>query len=113
MRPITTYLQNGGTLEHAQTIADHESPRTTKLCDRARRTLVRGGGKDQDLKQDMRSSIALSCSASHRLPAIGAAGGAISAALQVRGKLFEFSVAWVRDAAGASTAKFPSESDIS
>src|SRR5216683_549272 len=31
---ITTYLENGGTLEHAQTIADHESPRTTKLYDR-------------------------------------------------------------------------------
>ena len=28
---ITAYLQNGGTLEHAQTIANHESPRTTKL----------------------------------------------------------------------------------
>ncbi|MBV8774608.1 MAG: hypothetical protein JO166_20065, partial [Deltaproteobacteria bacterium] len=24
---ITTYLENGGTLEHAQTIANHESPR--------------------------------------------------------------------------------------
>jgi integrase/recombinase XerD len=33
---ITTYLQNGGTLEHAQTIANHESPRTTKLYDRTR-----------------------------------------------------------------------------
>jgi integrase/recombinase XerD len=32
---IRTYLQNGGTLEHAQTIANHESPRTTKLYDRA------------------------------------------------------------------------------
>ena len=31
---ITTYLQNGGTLEHAQRIAAHESPRTTKLYDR-------------------------------------------------------------------------------
>jgi integrase/recombinase XerD len=31
---ITTYLQNGGTLEHAQQIANHESPRTTKLYDR-------------------------------------------------------------------------------
>jgi site-specific recombinase XerD len=31
---IMTYLQNGGTLEHAQTIANHESPRTTKLYDR-------------------------------------------------------------------------------
>jgi len=29
-----TYLQNGGTLEHAQQIAAHESPRTTKLYDR-------------------------------------------------------------------------------
>lgn len=31
---ITTYLLNGGTLEHAQRIAAHESPRTTKLYDR-------------------------------------------------------------------------------
>ena len=38
---ITTYLQNGGTIEHAQPIgghwlqiANHESPRTTKLYDR-------------------------------------------------------------------------------
>jgi len=31
---ITAYLENGGTLEHAQTIAAHESPRTTKLYDR-------------------------------------------------------------------------------
>ncbi len=31
---ITTYLQNGGTLEHARQIAAHESPRTTKLYDR-------------------------------------------------------------------------------
>jgi integrase/recombinase XerD len=31
---ITGYLQNGGTLEHAQQIAAHESPRTTKLYDR-------------------------------------------------------------------------------
>jgi len=31
---ITTYLQNGGTNEHAQQIANHESPRTTKLYDR-------------------------------------------------------------------------------
>ena len=36
---ITTYLQNGGTLEHAQTIANHESPRTTKLYDRTREEL--------------------------------------------------------------------------
>ena len=31
---ITTYLQNGGTIEHAQQIANHESPRTTRLYDR-------------------------------------------------------------------------------
>ena len=31
---ITAYLKNGGTLEHAQAIANHSSPRTTKLYDR-------------------------------------------------------------------------------
>jgi len=31
---ITVYLENGGTLENAQAIAAHESPRTTKLYDR-------------------------------------------------------------------------------
>jgi len=31
---ITTYLLNGGSLENAQAIAGHESPRTTKLYDR-------------------------------------------------------------------------------
>lgn len=31
---ITAYLKNGGTLEHAQAIACHESVRTTKLYDR-------------------------------------------------------------------------------
>lgn len=31
---ITAYLENGGTIEHAQIIAGHESPRTTKLYDR-------------------------------------------------------------------------------
>ena len=31
---ITTYLENGGTIEKAQQIAGHESPRTTKLYDR-------------------------------------------------------------------------------
>jgi len=33
---ITAYLENGGTLEHAQQIAAHESPRTTKLYDRTK-----------------------------------------------------------------------------
>jgi site-specific recombinase XerD len=31
---ITAYLENGGTIENAQSIAAHESPRTTKLYDR-------------------------------------------------------------------------------
>jgi integrase/recombinase XerD len=31
---ITAYLENGGTIEKAQAIAAHESPRTTKLYDR-------------------------------------------------------------------------------
>jgi hypothetical protein len=31
---ITTYLANGGTLEHARQIAAHASPKTTKLYDR-------------------------------------------------------------------------------
>ena len=32
---ITAYLENGGTIEHAQQIACHESPKTTKLYDRS------------------------------------------------------------------------------
>lgn len=31
---ITTYLENSGTIEHAQQITAHESPRTTRLYDR-------------------------------------------------------------------------------
>jgi integrase/recombinase XerD len=31
---ITAYLEDGGTIEHAQAIAVHESPRTTKVYDR-------------------------------------------------------------------------------
>jgi hypothetical protein len=38
---ITTYLQNGGTIEHAQQIANHESPRTTKLYDRTNDAISR------------------------------------------------------------------------
>ena len=37
---ITAYLQNGGTLETAQQIANHESPRMTKLYDRSDDTLT-------------------------------------------------------------------------
>ncbi len=38
---ITAYLANGGTLEHAQAMAAHESPRTTKLYDRTPERLTR------------------------------------------------------------------------
>jgi len=38
---ITAYLANGGALEHAQAMAAHESPRTTKLYDRTRERLTR------------------------------------------------------------------------
>ena len=48
---ITTYLQNGGTLEHAQTIANHESPRTTKLYDRTREEL--SSRKSRESKSDV------------------------------------------------------------
>jgi site-specific recombinase XerD len=37
---ITAYLLNGGALEHAQTMAGHESPRTTKLYDRTKERLT-------------------------------------------------------------------------
>ena len=33
---ITAYLQNGDILEHAQQITAHQSPSTTKLCDRTK-----------------------------------------------------------------------------
>lgn len=37
---ITNYLRNGGPLEHAQSMAAHESPRTTKLYDRTNERLT-------------------------------------------------------------------------
>src|SRR6202140_4890170 len=39
---ITAYLANGGALEHAQEMAAHESPRTTKLYDRTKERLRKG-----------------------------------------------------------------------
>ena len=36
---ITAYLSNGGTLEHAQQIAGHASPKTTKLYGRTADTI--------------------------------------------------------------------------
>jgi len=37
---ITAYLSNGGSLEHAQEMAAHKSPRTTKLYDRTNERLT-------------------------------------------------------------------------
>ena len=37
---ITAYLASGGALEHAQEMAAHESPRTTKLHDHTREQLT-------------------------------------------------------------------------
>jgi integrase len=37
---ITAYLENGGMLEHAQSMEAHESPRTTKLYDRNKERLT-------------------------------------------------------------------------
>src|SRR5207249_822285 len=37
---ITAYLENGGTIENAQAIAAHDSPRTTKLTTEQRSPLV-------------------------------------------------------------------------
>lgn len=54
---ITTYLENGGTLEHAQQIAAHESPRTTRLYDSTLRpALARRDRADCDLRVLHRSS---------------------------------------------------------
>jgi hypothetical protein len=39
---ITVDLHNGGALEHAQQIAAHQSPRTTKLCYCARVSILYG-----------------------------------------------------------------------
>lgn len=47
---ITTYLENGGTLEMAQIIAGHADSRTTKLYDRrAQKSSARGYGTDSVL----------------------------------------------------------------
>ena len=39
---MTVYLENGGRLEHAQQMAAHESPRTTKLYDRTKDEITIG-----------------------------------------------------------------------
>ena len=37
---ITNFLENGGTLEHAQDMAAHASPRTTRLYDRRKERIT-------------------------------------------------------------------------
>jgi hypothetical protein len=37
---LTAYLANGSALEHAQEMAAHESPRTTKFYDRTKERLT-------------------------------------------------------------------------
>jgi integrase len=37
---ITNFLENGGTLEHAQDAAAHASPRTTRLYDRRKERIT-------------------------------------------------------------------------
>jgi hypothetical protein len=41
---IIAYLANGGAREHAQEMAAHESPRTTKLYDRTKERLTQDEG---------------------------------------------------------------------
>ena len=43
---ITAYLSNGGALDHAQEMAAHESPRTTKLYDRTKERLTQDEGRE-------------------------------------------------------------------
>jgi hypothetical protein len=43
---ITAYLETGGTLENAQAMAAHESPRTTKLPDPSARVFISYSRKD-------------------------------------------------------------------
>jgi integrase len=53
---ITTYLENDGTLELAQEMANHASPRTTKLYDR----------RGDNITRTPSSGFALSSGISHR-----------------------------------------------
>ena len=46
---ITAYLEAGGTLENAQAMAAHESPRTTKLYDRTGDEITLDEVEDRDL----------------------------------------------------------------
>ena len=47
---ITACLENGGTIENAQAIAAHESPRTMRLYDRRDKKITRNIVKNIDLR---------------------------------------------------------------
>ena len=42
---ITAFLENSGTIENTQAIAEHESPRTTELYDRTGDGITFDGGE--------------------------------------------------------------------
>jgi len=62
---ITAYLENGGALEHAQSMAAHESPRTTKLYDRTKERLTRDEVERYVSDRPPPCSIARSYNVSH------------------------------------------------
>ena len=49
----------GGTVEGAQAIAAHESPRTTKLYDRTREEVAGRAGENRNLNGSFRTSLLL------------------------------------------------------
>jgi site-specific recombinase XerD len=57
---ITAYFANGGALEHAQEMAAHESPRTTKLYDRTKERRKRLSGHSP-VKSDVNRGIRRGC----------------------------------------------------
>jgi integrase/recombinase XerD len=62
---ITIYLENDGRLEHAQQMAGHESPRTTKLYDPTKDEIT----LSEVERIRLRGSISMLCRAGHATPA--------------------------------------------
>ena len=58
---ITANLSNGGALQHAQSMAAHESPRTTKLYDRTRERLTQNEMERIRLLKPNRGNPSWSC----------------------------------------------------
>jgi hypothetical protein len=80
---ITAYLENGGTIEKAQAIAAHASPRTTKLYDRTSDvlTLEEIEKIDWDLSQRLPSN-STSVILAHRSKTVKLASGSFTTSLQ-------------------------------